>query len=113
MIVVRGKALNSDNLCAIESADGHRAGPHGDSVDMHRASTALRDTAAEFCARQTDHVAQHPEKRRIGFDVDFPGCSVDRDRDHCALLPTLKSSLMHTAKVEQGYTFGAVDVFTL
>src|ERR1700722_19994089 len=94
MIVVRGKALNSDNLCAIESADWHRAGPHGDSVDMHCASTALRDTAAEFCARQTDHVAQHPEKRRIGLDVDLPGCAVDIDVDHCGPLPALSTRLI-------------------
>src|SRR5580700_9967144 len=94
MIVVWEKALNSDDLCAIKSADWHRAGAHGGSVDMHRASAALRNTTAEFCAGQTERVAQHPEKRRIGLDVDLPGCSVDVDRDHCGLLPALMNSLM-------------------
>src|SRR5580698_2696549 len=64
---------------------------------MHRASAALRNTAAEFCAGQTEHVAQHPEKRRIGLDVDLPGCSVDVDSDHCGLLLALKNSLMCVA----------------
>src|ERR1700704_4412025 len=52
---------------------------------MHCASAALRDTATEFCAGQSDHVAQHPEKWGIGLDVDLPGCSVDLDRDHPGL----------------------------
>src|ERR1700692_886481 len=108
MIVVWGKALNSDDLCAIKSADWQRAGPHGGSVDMHRASAALRDTAAEFCAGQTDHVAQHPEKRRIGLDVDLPRCSVDVDGDHFGFLSALKNSLVRAAEVECDQTWDAL-----
>src|SRR5437879_8615086 len=67
MVVVRGEAFDGDHLRAIESTDRHRTGPHGGAVNMHRASAALRDTATEFCARQTDNVAQHPEKRSIGL----------------------------------------------
>jgi hypothetical protein len=109
MTVVWGKALNSDDLCAIKSAYWHRAGPHGGSVDMHRASAALRDTAAEFCAGQTDHVAQHPEKRRIGFDVYLPGRSVDIDGDHYGLLPALKNRLIRAAKVDCEQTGDALS----
>src|SRR5579863_2630222 len=87
MVVVRGEAFDGDHLRAIESTDRHRTGAHGGAVDMHRASTALRDTATEFCAGQTDHVAQHPEERRIGLDVDLPGCSVDVDGDHSGSPP--------------------------
>jgi hypothetical protein len=83
MAVVWGEAFDGDNLRAIEGADRHRTGSHRGAVNMHRASAALRDTAAEFCASQADHVAQHPEKRRIRLDVDLPGRSVDCDRDHC------------------------------
>ena len=53
------------------------------AVDMHGAGPAFRDAAAEFRAGQADHVAQYPEKRRIGLDIDLPGCSVDFDCDHC------------------------------
>src|SRR5258708_121008 len=49
---------------------------------MHGARAALCDTAAEFRAGQTDHVAQHPEERRIGLDIDLSRCSVDFDCDH-------------------------------
>src|SRR5579862_244758 len=82
MVVVRGQALDCDYLRAIESPDRYRTGAHGGAVDMHRASAALRDTATEFCARQADNVAQHPEKRCIGLNVDLPGYSVDVNRDH-------------------------------
>src|SRR5882724_3294588 len=67
---------------------------------MHCASAALRDTATEFCAGQTDHVTQHPEKRGIGLDVDLPGCSVNVDRDHCGSLPALRNNLVRTAKID-------------
>src|ERR1700743_1594236 len=57
---------------------------------MHGASTALRDAAAEFCTGKTDYIAQHPEKRRIGFDIDLPGCSIDLNRDHWRRPPLKK-----------------------
>src|SRR5882762_979574 len=87
MVVVRGEAFDGDHFRAIESTDRHRTGPHGGAVNMHRTSAALRDTATEFCARQADNVAQHPEKRSIGLYVDLPGHSVDVNRDHCESPP--------------------------
>src|SRR5690348_5069069 len=57
MVVVRGEAFDGEHLRAIESTDRHRTGPHGGAIDMHRARAALRDTAAEFRTRQTDHIA--------------------------------------------------------
>src|SRR4029077_9650289 len=101
VVVIRGEAFDSDHLRAIESTDRHRTGPHGGTVDMHRARAAQCDTAAEFCARQTDNVAQHPEQRSIGLDVDLPGYSVDVDRDHCASPPALRASLFNVGTVPE------------
>src|SRR5208282_5643497 len=86
MAVVGREPFDRGDLCAIECADRHRTGTHRAAVDMHGAGATLRDTAAEFRASQTDHVAQHPEKRRIGLDIYLSGCFVDFDRDHLALL---------------------------
>lgn len=69
MVVVVGKALYGDNLRAIECTDRYRARSHGRAVDMHRAGTALSDSSAELRTGQSDHVAQHPEKRSVGFDI--------------------------------------------
>src|ERR1700682_5207626 len=66
---------------------------------MHSASPALRDTAPEFGASQTDHVAQDPKKGGIGLYVDLPGCSVDMDRNHCGSPSASKNSLARSAGV--------------
>src|SRR6516164_2824168 len=49
------------------------------AVDMHRASAALRNAAAEFGAGHTQHVAQHPQQRSIAVDVDVVCVAVDFD----------------------------------
>src|ERR1700752_1342338 len=100
MVVVPGEALDGDHLRAIESTDRHRTGPHGGAVDMHRAGAALRYAAAEFCARQPDHVAQHPEERSIGLYVDLPGYSVDVNRDHRGSPLSLRSRPVRSAGVD-------------
>ncbi|MGY4299276.1 hypothetical protein ACVWXN_007371 [Bradyrhizobium sp. i1.4.4] len=62
-------------------ADRQDTGAHGLAVDMHRAGTALRDAAAEFRARHSEDVAQHPQQRhfrrrveRFRFAVDGESC---------------------------------------
>ncbi len=47
----------------------HRAGPHGDAVDMHRAGAAGRDAAAVLGAGQADLFPQHPEQGRVGIGL--------------------------------------------
>ena len=87
---------------------------------MNGACAALGDTAAKFRAGQTDHIAKHPEERRIGFDVDLPGCSVDLDDDHCGLLPASNNSLMRAAVMvsapfrnARDYAITAACVYTM
>ena len=42
----------------------------GDAVDMHRAGAAQRHAAAELRAGHAEHVAQHPQQRRVAVDID-------------------------------------------
>jgi hypothetical protein len=49
---------------------------------MYGTGPALRDPAPEFRASQPDGIAQCPEQRGIGFQVDVVLRSVDRERDH-------------------------------
>src|SRR5215469_2467672 len=44
---------------------------------MHGARSAKRDTTAEFGAAHAEHVAQHPEQRGIGIDIDAVRDSVN------------------------------------
>ena len=55
-------------------------GTRGGAVDMHGASAAQRHAAAELRASHTEHVAQHPEQRRIAIDIDGPIDAVDLNR---------------------------------
>ena len=54
----------------------------GDAVDVHGAGAALGDAAAELGAGQAERVAQHPQQRRVGLDIDLVGSSVDGKRHH-------------------------------
>src|ERR1700719_604686 len=46
---------------------------------MHRAGAAKRHAAAELRAGHAQHIAQHPEKRRVAVDIDYVCRSVDFD----------------------------------
>src|SRR5207249_10223217 len=47
----------------------HDARAHGVSIDVYGARPAQRRAAAELRSRHAQHIAQHPQKRRIGPDV--------------------------------------------
>jgi hypothetical protein len=53
-----------------DAVDGGDAGARRLTVDMHRAGPAERHAAAEFRTRHAEHIAQHPEQRRIAVDID-------------------------------------------
>src|SRR5207245_9774356 len=46
-----------------------------------RAGAAMRDTAAELGAGEAERVAQHPQERRVGRDVDCLTFAVDGETD--------------------------------
>jgi hypothetical protein len=48
---------------------------------MDRAGATQRHAAAELGAGHAEHVAKHPERRRVVVDVDALVCSVDFDID--------------------------------
>jgi hypothetical protein len=46
---------------------------------MHGARTTLSDAAAIFGARQTEHIAQHPQQRGVSVDINVVRRTVDFD----------------------------------
>jgi hypothetical protein len=58
------------------------AGAGGPAIEVHRASTAQRDTTAEFRSRQACNVAQNPQQRHIVRDVELVFLAVDSQRYH-------------------------------
>src|SRR5256714_8666861 len=67
---VLGQAFDGGDALVGDGGDGQHASARGRAVQVHRARAALRDAAAELGARESERVAQHPEQRRVGRDVD-------------------------------------------
>src|SRR5947209_4653864 len=51
-------------------------------VDVDGARSALGDPAAVLRPGQAELVAQHPQERHVGLDVDFSARAVDPERHH-------------------------------
>src|SRR6195256_3064563 len=52
-------------------------------IQVHGARTAQGHAAAELGAGQAQRVAQHPQQRHVGIDIDFGVLAVDAELDHC------------------------------
>src|SRR5713101_5388451 len=63
--------LDRRELAAGDGRHRRHAGAALLAVDVHRASPAYGDTAAEFGAAQAERIAQHPQHRRIAGDIHF------------------------------------------
>src|SRR6266540_236672 len=81
MCAVPGKSFDGGHALSGDGRDRQHAGAGCDAVQVHGASAALRDTAPELRAREAEVVAQHPEERGVGCDVDRFAFSVDGEAD--------------------------------
>src|SRR2546430_7581453 len=78
---VLGQAFDRRDALVGDGRNGQHARPRGHAVQMHGTRAALCDAAAELGARETERVAQHPEERRVGCDVDGFALAVDGEAD--------------------------------
>src|SRR5438309_9146289 len=77
----RGDALAGD------CRDRRDARAHRLAIDMDRASATQSEAATEFRAGHSEHIAQHPEHRRVVVDIDASSFAVDGQRlRHLSLL---------------------------
>src|SRR5205809_923644 len=76
------EALMSRSLRgAMDGGGDAHAGARRDAVQVDGAGAALGDAAAELGAGEPERVAQHPEERRVGGDVDRFAFTVDGEAD--------------------------------
>src|SRR5262249_12029877 len=86
-----GDRLDGDDLGRADAVDRRDAGPRRIAVDMHGARAAQRHAATELGAGHAEHVAQHPQERRVAVDVDAVRSAVDFDPEsHRSLLLAAK-----------------------
>src|SRR6266480_6415419 len=78
---VLGQAFDRRDALAGDGRHRQHAGAGGDAVQVDGAGAALGDAAAELGTGETEGVAQHPEERRVGGDVDRFAFAVDGETD--------------------------------
>src|SRR6267378_3995055 len=73
-----------DRRDALARRSAHRVGARTNrgAINVDRAGAALRDAAAVFGAGQADLLADHPEQRRVGVDVEVMRLPVNGQTDH-------------------------------
>src|SRR6267378_4088293 len=69
--------LDRSDALAGRGRDRCDARAHRLAVNMDRASATQRHAATEFRAGHSEHVAQHPQQRRVVVDIDAAGSAVD------------------------------------
>src|ERR1700732_3751486 len=76
----RAQAGERDDLGIADCRDRRDAGADRLAVEMHRASAALRQAAAEMRIIQSEIVAQHIKERGVGIDDDVVTLAIDVQR---------------------------------
>src|SRR5205823_311113 len=74
---VLGQALDRGDALVGDGRNGEHARPGRRAVEVYGTRAALGDAAAELGAGEAQRVAQHPEERRVGGDVDRFTLAVD------------------------------------
>src|SRR5690242_19723342 len=88
MRCVGRQALDGDDLVALlHGRERDRTRPLHLAVDMHRARSALRNSAAELGAGETDLLADHPQERRLRLCLHVPHLAIDVEPCHGRPLP--------------------------
>jgi hypothetical protein len=86
VVAMRGQTLDRQYRLASDCSCVERAGSHRRSLHQHGAGPAQSLAAAELRPRQAEFVAQHPQQRRVGIDVDLMVPAVDGDFSHSHIL---------------------------
>src|SRR6267142_2399939 len=92
-LLARGGGTDSfdrSDALAGRGRDRRDARAHRLAIKMDRARAAQSEAATEFRAGHSEHVAKHPEQRRVVVDIDAAGFAVDCQRMwHLSLLKGL------------------------
>ena len=89
VITVFGQVFDSGNFLLAYTARGEHAGAHGFAVNVNGTGAALGYSATELGAGQADLVPQHPQQRRVRFDVNFKLPVINVEFNHVFSAPGL------------------------
>src|SRR6202007_1709279 len=72
------QSFDSGDVALVQVANTCLAGAHRLSIDMNGAGTALCNATAVLRPRDPQLVAQYPQQRHVGSDIDLPRVSIYR-----------------------------------
>lgn len=72
-------------MLAFRTRQRRNAGSDGFPVEVHRACTAQRHPAAEFCARHFERIPQDPQQGGRGVDIDLHRLSIYEKACHVGI----------------------------
>jgi hypothetical protein len=78
----RAESFDGHHVRPGRGGDRRHAGAHRRTVEMNRAGPAQRDAATVLRTGKAKVVAQHPQQRRIGLDIDADLLTVDLQIHH-------------------------------
>src|SRR5271170_2350469 len=81
-------AFDRGDLSATDRTDRQQARAHRLTVEMDGAGAALGDAATKLGAGHAEHIAKHPQERRVGGHVDGARLAVNIQRNHGVRLPS-------------------------
>ena len=88
VVAVRRQPLDRDDrLSGRHCGNRQAACAHRTSVDVHRAGAAYTDAATVFAAGKPELLADHPEQRCRGVDIDRDRTAVDVELLHRSFSP--------------------------
>lgn len=80
--LARSQALDGGDFSALNRPGWNRTRTQGCAIKMDRASIALGNAAAVFGTSQSNLLADSPEQRCVGVNVDSLGLAIDGQTDH-------------------------------
>jgi hypothetical protein len=111
MWAIRSQAFNGSDIFAGNLRDGRGAGANGSAFDVNRASAAESGTASELGSGKLQRIAEHPEQRGFGREVQFFIVAVNAECDvgHKFWLRSGQSSYPTARKSGMGRSFVVGD----
>src|SRR5262249_16254608 len=86
------QALDGDDALADRRAERQRAGSRGNAVEVHGASAACRNAAAQLRAENVQVLARDAEERVGGRRIDLALLAVDEESDHRSMKVSPRTS---------------------
>jgi hypothetical protein len=108
-----GEAFNRCDVFSGHGRNRRDAAADRGALDVHGTGAAERHAASEFSAGHVEGVAENPEQRHVGIDVDRCGFSVEDEMSRHEETSSESSSQPHVWAADREQIAALIRVFSL